>query len=678
MSITIENIRLNNTENKTFLSFSDPITFEENTVYFVIGRSGVGKSSLVDFLANPFTNDPIKNGKITLGIKPENGKQQFTIKNSFSSNPYSKKQYLDYMRKSLAYIPQKTDSFHPAIPVVDQMYRYYKMARPKTKTEGPSWKEFKDLLEQLSEKAGWTSVTVKEKEKCKNRNRNRKCFCCKTLLLEDNRYYIDDDTTNNYPIIEKKVEKKYQGEMSSGQLQRLLILMGLIQFTVSDHPLLIGDEFLVNFTYLEANNVLKKIIEYFFEQKEKKQKIAIFILHDLSFDCIKNIKKIFNPDYKFKIIGIEDICERKTYNNTEAGKCQVFSKFKNVVSNLLETETRKRQKLIGHEITVADFNEKNWQGNSGAKFFEDFKNSYEGLALKCKLFIKHLENGYVHKLDIKRTYTDIEEGLYKSDINLDIGKNRVIVLTGFSGVGKSVLLKLFMDKNIKMTRKKTFRYFPDRSLSSLSEDSQIQVNKDLMLMYNYYNKARTLKECKEKIGQIKEKAHFYRGKETSDKDIDDFLNRKIYDFSGGELQRYWLVRLLMDYSAKNSDYIQPDLLILDESIASLDCITKDVLIADLLQEVFSDKDRNMTLFLVSHDLRDIGVIYKTLYDTLGNNAERRINDVFEHYEIINGKLHKVIEDSFTTFKENIDSEEGNRYLSLCCNKELKLKLKKYV
>jgi ABC-type glutathione transport system ATPase component len=145
------------------------------------------------------------------------------------------------------------------------------------------------------------------------------------------------------------------------------------------------------------------------------------------------------------------------------------------------------------------------------------------------------------------------------------------------------------------------------------------------------------------------------------------LGKKIYDLSGGELQRYWLVRILFDYNG-NDDYVNPELLILDESIASLDCITKNKIIALLLQEVLSEKE--MTVLFVSHDLRDIGVIYKTL---LENIRGKNIDDIFEHYEMFHKKSDDKKEDQeylwrvITPFPEyciNLENNKPNIYESL--------------
>jgi ABC-type dipeptide/oligopeptide/nickel transport system ATPase subunit len=110
-------------------------------------------------------------------------------------------------------------------------------------------------------------------------------------------------------------------------------------------------------------------------------------------------------------------------------------------------------------------------------------------------------------------------------------------------------------------------------------------------------------------------------------------------------------------------------LILDESIASLDCITKNKIIALLLQEVLSE--RGMTVLFVSHDLRDIDVIYRTI---LKRSKKQKIHNIFEHYEMFNGGLYRV-ETGFTEYRENLNKRKANAYVDLKNNRRLKLRLR---
>jgi ABC-type dipeptide/oligopeptide/nickel transport system ATPase subunit len=625
--IKINDIKMNNAENKTFLYFSKELTFNDNTVYFIIGRSGVGKTSIVDFITSPFTDDPVKSGGITLhnDIAPRGllGRPvtQINVINSFSRQSGA---YFDFIRRSVAFIPQKTDSFHPAIPLSVQMYNYYKTALPPNRK--PDWNEFSALVEELSPFAGWDKIQVD--------TRNRK-----QIRLFDTKEYIDEDSGEIKPIVNLKGDTKINGNLSTGQFQRILILMGLIQFRVSETPVLIGDEFLVNFTYMEANEVLKDIIT-FFKNEKKKHKLAIFILHDLSFDFLKDLPQ----DINVKLIAID----KENYKTDP------------------RHETSDVQKINAHEIDIVDFYRGNWKDNS--EIFRKFKDSYDDgciPALKGRLKYKR-SDGYLPDISVNgsRPYPNVY-----GPINLKIKKNRFIVITGFSGCGKSTLCNQYINENIA-DNKKIIRYFPSKALSSLSHDSQISIQKDLSIIYAYYNGIESLYNCKKEIkDKIKETImkvrFFYEAHNINDIDdklFGEFLNKKIFDLSGGQQQRYWLSRILLDYisNSDKSELRKAELLILDESIASLDCITKNEILEYLIKEIFCK--RGITILFVSHDLRDIGVIYNTLASSMKN----KINDIFEHYEMIDGGLYKVNED-FPTYKENLKKREGNKYQSIISN-----------
>jgi ABC-type glutathione transport system ATPase component len=279
--LSLSNIRLNNAKNKTFLIFDDMITFENNTINFIIGRSGVGKTSLIDFLSAPFTDDPIKNGVIRYpgSVGP------VTVINSSSA---SRKKYINFIKSSVAYIPQKTDSFHPAIPIRKQVYDYYKTILPDGKK--PDKEEFADCLKKVSKYAGWDEVILDPQSK-------------DGLILFDKKEYIDENG-RSYCIVDTQKPGPdtnacgnritvYEDKISTGQKQRLFILMGLMQFYFAENPVLLADEFLVNFTYHEADRVLENIIG-FFNEAPKQNKTAVFILHDLSFNFLRNLPQMAN------------------------------------------------------------------------------------------------------------------------------------------------------------------------------------------------------------------------------------------------------------------------------------------------------------------------------------------------------------------------------------------------
>jgi ABC-type dipeptide/oligopeptide/nickel transport system ATPase subunit len=247
------------------------------------------------------------------------------------------------------------------------------------------------------------------------------------------------------------------------------------------------------------------------------------------------------------------------------------------------------------------------------------------------------------------------DGIY-NDLDFTLKKGRFITLTGFSGCGKSTFCNQFLAQ--KIPTKKIFRYLPSQMLSSLSENSQITVAQDLRSVYRYYNNLDNLDECLDGLVKLFGDVELIDKELSEEKQavaLETMLSKKIFTLSGGQLQRYWFVRLLLDYNLKAED---TEFLVLDESIASLDCITKNMIIGMLLRNVLSE--RGMTVLLVSHDLRDINVIYKTLKKVL-KNKQVKIEQVFEQYEMFDQGIYRV-ETSFPKYCMNLKNKKANKYI----------------
>jgi hypothetical protein len=91
-------------------------------------------------------------------------------------------------------------------------------------------------------------------------------------------------------------------------------------------------------------------------------------------------------------------------------------------------------------------------------------------------------------------------------------------------------------------------------------------------------------------------------------------------------------------------------------------------------------EKGMAVLFVSHDLRALGVIYKTLFK---KSKDKNIDDIFEHYEM----FHKKSEDNdenqeylwrvktpFPEYCINLENNNPNIYESLE-NKSIQYKLK---
>jgi len=633
--ITLSNMAICNSENKVYLFSKENLIFEDNTLYFIIGKSGYGKTSIIDFITAPFTEDPIKNGTIEIAEANDKKKKEFFIENSHC-NFIANKKYFDFVKTHIAFIPQKTDSFHPEIPVIKQMFNLYKTALNRNifdwRYRDTDWENFKNALTKYSKFAGWENVSTLDKE---------------TLKIEEKSSYWDTD--NNIPKYsvpkdENESDKKvWQQKFSSGQKQRLLILNGLLQFSVMKNPILVADEFLVNFSYQEANDVLKNIISLFSDtdlsgKTSGRCGTGIFILHDLSFPALKNIPS----NLKVKLIALE----RKPYK----GDDQKYIKYCG--------------ELCFHEIPLADFFAEKWEtGSEKGKIFSPFLQSYREEPIeKCHISINASCENLYDKITIEKPPDDRPPNLYANksgDFEITIRQNKFIVITGFSGVGKSTLCEQILKKLKKDGKEQTnFRYVPANLLSALSDDGNSTVYQDLSLMYAHYNDITDIRrdEIREAIEAQISKTHLLDVDEFPGVSAKDLIKWHIFDLSGGQQQRYWLMRLLLDHFPDES-HIRPQMLVLDESIASLDCQTKNAIIKTILEDYFSEK--GCTILLISHDKRDISVIYKTLQENLPNG---KISEVFEHYELFHGMLYRI-NASYTDYAGNLENGVRNEYES---------------
>jgi ABC-type dipeptide/oligopeptide/nickel transport system ATPase subunit len=575
-------------------------------MYFIIGDSGIGKSTLLNFFTSPFTEDPIKKGTIKFthpGLVPHSwlGKKPFdTFKVNYSAASHSSA-YFEFVRKHLAYIPQITSSFHPSKPLAEQLYDQYFWAAKK-----PSKSEFINLAEKLGESAGFDSVTVSDD--------------LKQLHIKDVKQYVGTDrdgraVEKTIVNIDRDVSFLNDEGLSTGQLQRLLVLSALIRFETIDTPVLFGDEFLVNFSFTEGDAVLRNIIRLF---SQKKDKTAVFIFHDLSYPCIKALKD--NKDINAKIVLFHS-----------AG-----------APGHIEERNPKGKSLKNIKISRMAMKEF-WQNSMHDERFNKFKKSYSMTPLEIDSgtppSMQQSSEPIVPPVFERYSYPGKSEPVY-NDLSFYIRRNKFIVLTGFSGCGKTTLCNNLIEFHIK--NKNTFRYFPSMSHESLSFDSHVTVEEDLETMYGFYNRLWDLRDDKTAaliLDHFKAVQFF-----TSDKtvnDYHDFLKKHIYDLSGGEMQRYWFARITLLVNIEIDQ--RPDLLVFDESISSLDCTTKDELLKYIMGELFLKQ--KFTILFVTHDLRDIGVVYSSF-------KKARINDCFEHYEMFDKQIYRVKTD-YETYRINV-------------------------
>jgi len=172
------------------------------------------------------------------------------------------------------------------------------------------------------------------------------------------------------------------------------------------------------------------------------------------------------------------------------------------------------------------------------------------------------------------------------NINFTVEKGDYFVLLGESGAGKSVILELIagmekLDKGFILLNGKDITYQPvqDRNISMVFQDFAIFPHLTVSENIAYSLKAKSFSktEIKKRVAKLAEEM-----------EITNLLDREPKGLSGGELQRVALARALA---------AEPQLLLLDEPLASVDILLKDQLRA-LLRSL---NRKGITILHVTHD-----------------------------------------------------------------------------
>ncbi|MES9761185.1 nickel import ATP-binding protein NikE [Priestia megaterium] len=206
-----------------------------------------------------------------------------------------------------------------------------------------------------------------------------------------------------------------------------------------------------------------------------------------------------------------------------------------------------------------------------------------------------------------------------SDITFSIEEGTCLGILGTSGAGKSTLGKvllglqkpqygqiLFQGHDIYNADKHT-RQKLRRDLQVVFQDSHSAVNPRMTAeriiaepLENY--EKLTLNEQKRAVIELLENV----GLDEKD------LKKYPHQFSGGQLQRVNIARAIA---------LKPKLIVLDESVSSLDMVTQ-TLILELLREL--KEDFGLSYFFITHDIK---AAY-TISDTLGVLEK---GELIEHY-----------------------------------------------
>lgn len=186
-------------------------------------------------------------------------------------------------------------------------------------------------------------------------------------------------------------------------------------------------------------------------------------------------------------------------------------------------------------------------------------------------------------IEVKNLEKKFPDKYLFKDASFTINSGEFISVIGKNGTGKTTFLRILMgidkkysgsisfEKNdIKFGYVPQFRNIDDDYPLSVQSFIELNLQKDGFIIKNSNDKKR-IKEALEKTGLTKLK------------------NKPLGVTSGGEKQKTYLAQAIVN---------NPDILILDESTASLDGVAKEQLMT-LVKKL--NEENNMTIIFVTHD-----------------------------------------------------------------------------
>ncbi|MEG0176244.1 ATP-binding cassette domain-containing protein [Anaerorhabdus sp.] len=191
------------------------------------------------------------------------------------------------------------------------------------------------------------------------------------------------------------------------------------------------------------------------------------------------------------------------------------------------------------------------------------------------------------KIDnLSKSYGKLE--IFKH-FNLTIESGKITCLYGASGCGKTTILNIiglienYQDGAIYYDGKV---YKKEKEIRLMHQNKIGFIFQDFGLIENCSVKENL--EIVQRINKMKNKVP--KMIETlKDLNLEDVLNKKVYELSGGEQQRVAIAKLLLK---------DPDLILADEPTASLDEDNQNIILS-LMRKLC---DQGKTVVIVSHDL----------------------------------------------------------------------------
>ena len=195
-------------------------------------------------------------------------------------------------------------------------------------------------------------------------------------------------------------------------------------------------------------------------------------------------------------------------------------------------------------------------------------------------------------IKLSKVYKCFDKRVVLSDVSLSVSKNEFICITGESGAGKTTLFNLIglLDKpdsgEISINEK---NYFTSKEILKLRRNFFGYIFQDYLLMED--------KTVQDNLN-ISKNIFKYENRRQDEKDINEilemvrlnpaYLNKKVYQLSGGEQQKVAIARMLL------KPY---ELVLADEPTGNLDYRNKNEII-----EIFKEIKKNgKTIICVTHD-----------------------------------------------------------------------------
>jgi putative ABC transport system ATP-binding protein len=185
------------------------------------------------------------------------------------------------------------------------------------------------------------------------------------------------------------------------------------------------------------------------------------------------------------------------------------------------------------------------------------------------------------------------------DINLEIGKGEIVIMTGPSGSGKTTLLTL--SGGLRSPQEGSMRVLGVEMVGA-SKQRVIQVRRNIGYIFQAHNllKALTAQQNVQMAGQLHANMSSREVKERATQMLDavGLSDRKSYypeSLSGGQKQRVAIARALMSH---------PKIVLADEPTAALDSKSGREVV-EIMQRLA--KEQGTTILMVTHDNRILDV-----------------------------------------------------------------------